>query len=409
MKNHPLFKITFFLLLFIYLFIESSGNGDFYIYYSASKQLFISDSIYKILFGQGFHYLYSLFFAIILYPFTFLPFMLCKFLWLCLNVYLLYKSFKIIFSYLDLSNFSIKKLNIFYSVILIFLLRVIHENIHASQITIVILYLCLSSIDFIFHKNKILLGALLLSIGINIKLLPIVLIPYLLYRAKLKAVLYVLVFCLLLWGIPILFLGYAKNLNLLMDWWLLINPSSQKNILDVEERSFHGLSTLLSVLCVENVPDVYALPIKRNIINVSLQNLSIILNSVRLLLLALTLYFLNSLPFKSVQSKSHQLYELSYIFGLVPLIFPHQQHYAFLFFMPAIVVLIYFMFSKHHILKKNQKNSLIVFLIVVFLSFNLKVLLGEFNPIYDHFKILTYGAIGLLGLLFYKPIKDSYN
>jgi hypothetical protein len=58
-----------------------------------------------------------------------------------------------------------------------------------------------------------------------------------------------------------------------------------------------------------------------------------------------------------------------------------------------------------------MKQKIIIYglLGIIYLSFNLKVLLGEFNPYYEHFKILTYGALLLVGLLFYKPIKKSFT
>jgi hypothetical protein len=37
--------------------------------------------------------------------------------------------------------------------------------------------------------------------------------------------------------------------------------------------------------------------------------------------------------------------------------------------------------------------------VVIFLCGNLKILLGEFNRYYEHFKILTYGALLLIPLL----------
>lgn len=402
-------KILLSVIGLIYIIFESFGEGDFFIYYTAASKVFGNDSIYVMTFGDGFHYLYSLFFAICLYPFTFLPFYMCKFLWLSLNAFLLLRLFTISFSFFDMNDQPIKLPTWFYYIVFLFSFRFIHENFHASQITIVILYLCLESVNLIFYKNKVILGSILLAIGINIKLLPIVLIPYLFYRGKFKALLYLFLACIILWLLPSLILNHETNIAWLSDWWHLMNPINQKNILDVEERSFHSLTTLFTTLFIENPEDIHALSIKRNVLNLSIEQLSLILNSTRLVLLGLTLYFLNTFPFKNAKSKQHQFYELSYILALVPLIFPHQQHYAFLFLLPAIIVVLYFVFFNIEIQNRNQKIGIISILIVIYLSFNLKVLLGEFNPYYEHFKILTYGAILLVCLLFYKPIKKSFT
>ncbi len=399
-------KILLSVFCLVYIAIESTGEGDFFIYYSAAAKVFGNESIYEMKFCDGFHYLYSLMFAICLYPFTFLPFYLAKFLWLCLNAVLLYRLFKIVFLFLDTDKQNISMW--FYLLVFLFSIRFVHENFHASQITIIILYICLESMNFIFYKNRI-TGAIILAIGINIKLLPIVFIPYLLYRGQFKALVYVILACVLFWTLPIAFVGYKHNLAWMHDWWELINPTASKNILDVEERSFHGLTTLFTTLFIATPPDIHALSLKRNILDLSVDQLYNILNITRLLLVCLTVYFLNTRLFKDALSKKHQLYELSYIMALIPLIFPHQQHYAFMFLLPAIIVVLYFMFLDFSNQKVKQKITLIVLLAVIYLTFNLKILLGQFNDFYEHFKILTYGAILLLMLLFYKPIKVKFT
>lgn len=405
-SNPVVLRCLLIVFIIVYIAIESTGEGDFHIYCSASSKVFGNESIYQMPFGDGFHYLYSLFFALCLYPFTFLPFYLAKFLWLVLNAFLLYRSFKIVFSFLDIQT---KLSNWFYVLVVLFSFRFIHENFHSAQITIVILYLCLESIDLVFNKNKPVLGAGLLALGINIKLLPVVLLPYLLYRGQFKASLYVIIFCVLLWTVPFIFLGVDKSISWTNDWWLLMNPNSQKNVLDVDETSFHSLTTLFATLFIADPGDIHALSYKRNVMSLNFDQLFWVLNITRFLLLAFTLYFLNTLPFKAVSSKRRQLYELSYILALVPLIFPHQQHYAFLFAMPATAVILYYVFSNYGVFSKLKQRVCVCVLTLIFLAFNLKVLLGEFNPFYEHYKILTYGALLVVFLLFYKPVKMNFT
>lgn len=401
------FKVFCLIIVLIYISIESLGTGDFYIYFTASSKVFGTESIYKISFNNGFYYLYSLSFALFLHLFTYLPFYICKFSWLVLNAFLLYRLFKIILSYLDFNSNDNNIPSWFYALIFLYSFRFIHENFHTSQITIVILYICIESMNLIFNKKLYLYGALLLAIGINIKLLPIVLLPYLFYRGKFKASFLVITFCLILWTLPILFLGYEKNMVWLHDWWKLLNPTAQKNVLDVDEISFHSLTTLISVLFYENPPDMYALDIKRNVLSLPIHQIAIVINVVRVILISLTLYFLNTKPFVHTISKSHQLYEMSYLLALVPLIFPHQQHYAFLFLLPAITILLYIICFKKEMLKPNYYKYLYASLVFIYLIFNLKIILGEFNPFYEHFKIITYGALWLVISLFLKPVKST--
>src|SRR5207244_133993 len=123
-------------------------------------------------------------------------------------------------------------------------------------------------------------GAGLIALGINIKLLPLVLIPYLVYRREYKTVAYSIIIYAGLLFLPVVIIGWERNMFLIKSWYSHLNPMNQKNLLDVDERSFHGLSTLLATLLVEKVPDKFALPVKRNIANLKVEQLNWILNMV---------------------------------------------------------------------------------------------------------------------------------
>lgn len=397
------------IILVCFLIIESSNKGDFHIFLEASKALINGENIYERTFFDGYHYFYSLLFALLIYPLTFLPIQLAVFLWLCLNMFLLYRLFYTINKLLPLYTLSNQQKKWFWILLFMFGLRLIWENFHVAQITILLLYLCLEGINFIQNK-KTTKGSLLIAIGINIKILPIVLLPYLLYRGKFKATGIIVMFTSIFLFIPIFFIDQS-NFKVLMNSWLsIINPLNAKHILDVEERSFHSLTTLLSTLFVENVPDIHALTIKRNVADVSLESLIKIISVVRLILIALTLYFIRSSPFKKNKNQLHRFWEISYILCLIPLIFPHQQHYAFLFIMPAYSYALYYLFQFHDDISSFKRLFAIVSLIIIYLLVNLKLLVGNFNEYYEHFKILTYGAIGLLITISYLiPPKKLQN
>jgi hypothetical protein len=384
--------------LFIFLYIESQGKGDFFIFSLASKDLFSGENIYEKTYVDGYHYFYSVFFAVLLHPLTYLPFALSKFLWLCLNAFLTYRIYHIIKNLLPLNDLSDRQLMILKIAGIAFAFRFVFENLHCSQITILLLYLSLQGLQLVF-SNKPLAGASLIALGINIKLLPIVLLPYLFYRGFFKAGALTFLFCVLLMFLPALFIGWHHNQTLLSTWADLVNPSNTKHVLDVEERSFHGLSTLLSTLLVKNVPDVYALPIKRNIADISLEHLRVVLNAVRLALIVFSLYFFKSFPFQKASGLQHQFREVSYLLLLIPLIFPHQQHYAFLFICPAFVFCVYYLIQNKNTISKLKYTFMLTACVLIYLACNLKIVLGEFNHYYEHFKILTYGALWLIVIL----------
>lgn len=386
--------------LAIYVFIEAQGRGDLFIFLSASADLFENENIFKNTYLDGYHYFYSVFFAILLKPLTYLPMVVCNVLWLCANLFFVFRIFTLIKNLLPLHDFTKNELMALRIGGFLFSLRFIHENLHYLQITILILYLSLQGMQLVFsNKPKPFWGALLIAFGINIKLLPLVLIPYLFYRGFFKAGVYIIAIYFGMLLLPAVFIGWEQNQLLISTWADLINPLRTNHVLDAEERSFHGLSTLFSTLFVENPGDTHALLIKRNIADISLEKLSFILNTARVILVLFTLYFLRTFPFKTQVGLKHRFWELSYILLLIPLIFPHQQHYAFLFICPAFIFCLYYFIQNRKTLSRGKYYFMMISGILIYLVCNLKLILGNYNEYYEHFKILTYGTLLLIVLL----------
>lgn len=386
--------------LAIYVFIEAQGRGDLFIFLSASTDLFEGENIFTNTYLDGYHYFYSVFFAILLKPFTYLPMWACNAFWLCANLFFVFRIFTLIKNLLPLHDFTKNELLALRIGGFLFSLRFIHENLHCLQITILILYLTLQGMQLVFsNKPKPFWGALLIAFGINIKLLPLVLIPYLFYRGFFRAGFAIIGIYVGMLILPAAFIGWEQNQLLISTWADLINPLRSNHVLDAEERSFHGLSTLFSVLFVENPGDTHAMLIKRNIADISLDQLKLILNVARGILVLFTFYFLRTLPFKTQVGLKHRFWELSYILLLIPLIFPHQQHYAFLFICPAFIFCLYYFIQNRKTLSKGKYYFMLCSGILIYLVCNLKLIFGNYNEYYEHFKILTYGALLLIVLL----------
>ncbi len=409
-KYHWSYYVGGLLALVIVLF-EARGKGDFNIFISASRDLLSCKNIYEIPYNEWYHYYYDVVFALILVPFSFLPLYLVKVLWLSLNVFFLFRIWKIITHWLPLNELPKRSLIVFTLLSFLFISRFIRDNLHLSQVTIMILYLTLEGV-YMIGKDRKISGSILIAAGITIKLLPVVIIPYLLYRKEFKSVIYILIFIIALLILPAAFIGFEYNTFLLSERWQMINPMNIEHISDTSERSFHSLTTLLSTLLIENTGDLYALPCKRNIADISVDSLKIIINVARALFILFALYFLRTRPFKNKVSNIQRLYEISYVCILIPLIFPHQQHYAFMYIFPATTYLLYYFivnyFSKNAgtVIKnfKTKKALLISGLALIYLSTNSHLILGEFSKYYDHYKTLTYGVLLLIIILaFCKP------
>jgi hypothetical protein len=402
------------IVLLLVLIFESKGkNGDLTIFLDASRDLMQGENIYINTYNEWYHYYYDTLFALLLVPFTFLPLFLVKLIWLSLNVFFVVRIWKIIKDWLPINQLSPKQKNIFTLLSFLFILAFLRDNFHLTQVTIFILYLTLEGLHFI-ERGKKFTGSLFIAFAITVKLLPLVFIPYLLYRKEWKAFGSVCLLILVLLFIPGLILGLDFNHFLILERWKLLNPTNTTHVLDTSERSFHSISTLFSTLFVAESGDFYALPHRRHLLDLPLETLSTLINGARLLFVVATLYFLASKPFKPAKSNLQKLYEISYICLIIPLIFPHQQYYAFFFIFPASTYLIFY-FIRTHIdkqttaqdqLPRKNKMMMIILLSLVYLMTNGHFILGTFNPILEHYKILTYGVFILCGMLaYYSPSK----
>jgi hypothetical protein len=262
--------------------------------------------------------------------------------------------------------------------------------------TILILFLIMKGMDLLM-KDRVAAGSALLSWGIVVKILPVVVIPYLIYRRKFKAAAAVVACALSFLVLPYLYMEKDAYSNLLQSRWQLLNPSNVEHVLDTSERSFHSLTTLVATLFHEKCEDTHVLKIRRHVADFEVSTVNWISLIVRLFFVSTFLWVLRSRPFVKAVSRTHEFVEWAYLCMLIPLIFPHQQHYAFLLALPGIAILLVPYFTGEQELSwKKGRTWLMVF---VFLSFNIGFLLGTYSAFYNHFKLLTYGGIVALILL----------
>jgi hypothetical protein len=407
----PYIKYILLLIGVAYVLLETRQHQDFDIFLLASKDFLRGENIFVHHYEDGFRFFYSPLFAAILIPFTFLPVYLARIIWLTLNVFALFRVFKLIKNYLDFSVFSDKQKMLFNFISVVFSAKLILDNFHNGQVTIFMLLFMFEGLRLI-NADKALWGAALIALGINFKFLPLVLLPYLFYNKQLKACLFIVFWYAVFLFLPAVICGFEFNNTLLADWTGAINPSNKEHLIDTDETTLNGLTTLIPTLLMDVVPDPHALALRRNFLNLDVTTVITIINIIRLLLVCFVFYFLRRKLFTTPKTKLQELWELSYLFLLIPLIFPHQQHYAFLMMLPASVYVIYWVFISKINTHKISAVILSV-LILIYLLTNAHLLLGEFRKYYDHFKIITYGGLLMIGLLTFlnpdKLLKEKLN
>lgn len=380
----------------------SFSEGDFKIFLGAAELLAAGKSPYHQWINVNENnfglYYYSPFWAMILIPFSLVPQFITNLIWLSLNVFFIIRIKDFLTEYIKPFNFSQKQLNIILLATFLMSVRFIFYNFGMIQMTIFLLWGILESLNLTRQKKYFLSGALL-ALVINIKLLPLVVIPYLLYRKEFHTTLYVVIFSVCFIFIPALVLGWSENIYFHSEWWSVINPANPEHLHEVELGP-HSLTALIPTLLISSEGH---LPYARNIVDLDSGSVAVILNAVRLSLIILTIYFLKWPPFIRARDDMENIREISYILLLVPLIFPHQQKYSFLMALPAQFYLASFLVM----LYPGHKNILSRFkwgtvLFCVTLSFVLMTMTTdgvvgrELNRVSQHYKAITYGALLLI-------------
>ena len=398
-KNRILL-ITGLLFYLILSVLASINGGDFDVYLEAAIKLKDYQNIYAPPFDKNMPYLYSPLFALLLIPFSF-NFFLTEFIWLLLSGFLLYRSWHLINNYLELRDLSKKELHLLIGISFFFILRFWLYNISRIQITIFLLWAILESIHLI-KANKWPLGSVLLSFACNIKIIPIVILPYLIYRQKFKAALFVVLLTGLFLYLPSAFIGYEFNNFLLTEWWRVINPLNSEHLIELSSDS----QSIMAIIPVYFTNATSEILVNCNILNLSTQKVYLIANLIRVFLIIFTLYFLRTPSGGHVKNLT-EIRAISYILLLIPLIFPHQQKYAFILIFPMIVYLTYY-----YLISWKYRNdilyyvqlSVLLFISVVFTPFIGSDILGKY--LYELIQYLRLLGINTLLIIIYAVIAD---
>ena len=389
------------LLAAFFLLIEYLRTGDFEVYYIASGLLFETDDIYTRLHGdpQVFKYFGSPFLTLLLGVFRIFPLQLAAIVFKLLNLILLFRIWKLIEKYVDLRSITVKQ-HWWLALSFLAVIFPLYRNFHNLQLTIILIYCVLEGLYQLRDKKRNFLGAVLIGLGIMTKVSPIVIVPYLIYRKHFKAVIYFVIVMAGFVLFPSIFIGWEKNTILWTDWWAQIDPDSEVNAFDMNSRKNHGVSAWLASLFIDGIRhEESTIELRRHLIDIAPESVKAIILMARLFLAGFMLYFLRSLPFRSQNNQLHQLWEISYLLLVIPLLFPQQRIYNFLFLLPAMSYIIY------HLLRWPERYKRIRYLAILgIVLLNFELILGAFRYYYWHFKTLTYATIAILiALALIKP------
>ena len=387
-------------LMLVYAIVSAIATamdgGDFDVYLDASGKLSELKNIYSAPFIKGLQYYYSPFFAWLLIPVARHVFM-TEVVFVIISYLFLYRSFQLMRNYYDFSKMPVVAQNTWAAVVLFFSIQFILYNVSMIQITFFLLWSILEALRLIESRRPLLSGALL-GLAINIKLMPLLILPYLFYRGHFTVIFSMLLSFVFLLFVPALGIGFDFNMFLLSEWWSVINPVNKEHMFETGIGT-HSVVALIPVFLTDTVGEI---PVTRNFINLPHSLVEMITNLVRLFLLGLSLLFLRSWPFRSETNPVKRIWEISYFLLLIPLLMPHQQKYNFIFVIPMIAYLWYY----HRVKFSSARNmvrqgSFIVFILAV----------AVFSPLYgsdvigkkmflltQHFRLMTICTILLIPL-----------
>jgi hypothetical protein len=366
--------------------LESLGpRNDLDIYLEAAKGMWNGRDIYSDTYFDGYHYYYSPLFAAVIYPLSILGSGVAKSFWILVNVCLLVRMYAVIEQYLIFPDKAVQR---WFALLMVLVsLRFVKDNLHFGQVTILILYLCIEGLHALRRgKNG---GAWLIALGINIKILPVVFLPYLLLRREFKALGWVLAGLLCFHFLPMFFLSAPYFRDIQHSYFMLINPFRSAHLLDIEEASFHSLTTWVTVF-FSPAMEQQGLTLRRHFMELSAEGVAAVIQVLRALLMLLTLWVLRKRFFQRMSDTQEIWSEWSWLLALIPLVFPHQQHYAFLFALPMLLWLMYLWLSWR--LSRWMKVAVVLISVV----FNLSLWMGMGNGIYNHYKGVTWAALWML-------------
>jgi len=384
-------NLNYFLILvgIVFLLAELNRVSDFGIFLEASKDLQEGKNIYQIWYGVGFRYYYSPLFALILTPLTYIPNYLAASLWSFLGMALFIRTIYLLHGYI-LKTTEPGKLN---GLFILSGITVIYANFHNNQMSAFLLWVIIESLEQV-RKGHWSAGSIILALGINIKLIPLVLIPYLVYRKRYKAAITTLFLIVGFWLLPAIFIGWDFNIALLKSYWNYINPTLSQNVLDIDEPGLLSLSSLITTWFTDQF-SLNELGLRRHFLVLSDKTIGIIIFSVRIVFILISLYFLKWPPFTKPRSHAHQLWEISYLCLVAPLIFPHQQNYGFFLILPALFYILYIFRNKIMHVKLWLRVLFILGLVLI----NTELIFGAYKKILLNYKVLTYGVLILMFVL----------
>lgn len=377
---------------------QTGGMDDFDVFFKAGERLLNGENIYGPPHYYNLKYFYSVLFAGIMGSIQSLGINTVKWIWFVLNTALFVRIFFLLRIYI----FKTEKSSalIFFFLLLLFG-KIVLVNYTFNQISVLILWTMFEAYH-LMKKGHWVWAILILCLGINIKIMPIVLAPYFVVMGKKPLQIVGLGIAALMFFLylPALFIGFETNQFLIGEWLKTLNPVSDIHVMQTYEYGFTDLSSMLTKFL--SAEPVYLEP-QLNFADLSRSTLFLITNAIRALLLGLVVYLAVKAK-RPVFGVETSVIVVAGFMALIPLCFPHQREYSFMFSMPMFAILMLI------IAKLKSTTYYILFIVFVALAGNLVWVdfAGQTAvDVFKHYRLITLGMIAIFLLYIYLATKLS--
>lgn len=395
-------------LLAFLLFRTQRGSNDINVYLHASQQFFTGENIYE---NNPFNnYLYGPLFAMLLGSISFLPWDVARLLWFLINIAAFARTYFLLKQITHQSPSLSGRFRKMWSIAVVILsLGFINHNINLGQITLLMVWLSLEGAYQVqIKKNN--WGSMYLAAGMVIKIIPGLVFFYLLLKGRWKAAFMGGAAALLLLALPSVIKGWDYNWQMLQSWEQTINPGKEKYVFE-NNNGCHSLNAMLPSYFLDfEEPEHYGeYGWPRKIAHVPYPILLWVLQALRLLLVA----SLVALVWRAFRQKepanSLQFFrEISYLFLVSHLIFPHQMKYAMLYFVPAGAYVLHYIFlhlQQHGVAATLKKPGLtIAVLVMLLMALQGRDVIGDTAVNFlDYYHFMTFANLLFLIYLWLLP------
>lgn len=217
---------------------------DYRVYYQAAERLDNGEEIYQEE-DLPMVFKYSPSFALVMIPLTKIDLPRSVLVWYLIHLFFLVASYILVFRILPLMSRKERILTGIITLVLSF--KAILGNFQLGQTNILLLFLLMLCL-YGYQKKKDLFLGVPLGILMMIKLTPILFLFYFLYQRRYRSILYALMTVVVLFLMPVFYLGLSGNWQSHLAWFAMLRESTPDLLLHYKNQSM--LSLLLRLLSV---------------------------------------------------------------------------------------------------------------------------------------------------------------